>query len=181
MSSCILKENQHLFNYLIIRKSWEVVLSFFLIKKQKMVRQYSVPEYHMMYLCHLLFSVTSKKSPNVYKSCPKMISLEKLEILTLWSHWSHPIVDHSSPLYLKLCHWLTSFLISVSNFYSLNLFLYRYTHSLTHSHTPLSLLLAKVLYKSGTKLRVIHQLHLTKARLRKMNSKKVFFHFSFNC
>ena len=27
-------------------------------------------------------SVTSKKSPNVYKSCPKMISLEKLNILT---------------------------------------------------------------------------------------------------
>ena len=27
-------------------------------------------------------SVTSKKSPNVYKSCPKMISLEKLKILT---------------------------------------------------------------------------------------------------
>ena len=28
------------------------------------------------------FSVTSKKSPNVYKSCPKMISQEKLKILT---------------------------------------------------------------------------------------------------
>ena len=27
-------------------------------------------------------SVTSKKSPNVCKSCPKMISLEKLKILT---------------------------------------------------------------------------------------------------
>ena len=26
--------------------------------------------------------VTSKKSPNVYKSCPKMISPEKLKILT---------------------------------------------------------------------------------------------------
>ena len=26
--------------------------------------------------------VTSKKLPNVYKSCPKMISLEKLKILT---------------------------------------------------------------------------------------------------
>ena len=26
-------------------------------------------------------SVTSKKSPNVFKSCPKMISLEKLRIL----------------------------------------------------------------------------------------------------
>ena len=29
-----------------------------------------------------LSSVTSKKSPNVHKSCPKMISLEKLKILT---------------------------------------------------------------------------------------------------
>ena len=27
-------------------------------------------------------SVTSKKSPNVYKSCPKLISLERLKILT---------------------------------------------------------------------------------------------------
>ena len=27
-------------------------------------------------------SVTSKKSPKVYRSCPKMISLEKLKILT---------------------------------------------------------------------------------------------------
>ena len=27
-------------------------------------------------------SVASKKSPNVYKSCPKMISQEKLKILT---------------------------------------------------------------------------------------------------
>jgi len=27
-------------------------------------------------------SVTSKKSPNVYKSCPKMISLEKLKTLS---------------------------------------------------------------------------------------------------
>ena len=27
-------------------------------------------------------SVTSKKSPNVYKSCPKMILTEKLHILT---------------------------------------------------------------------------------------------------
>ena len=28
------------------------------------------------------YSVTSKKLPNVYKSCPKMILLEKLKILT---------------------------------------------------------------------------------------------------
>ena len=27
-------------------------------------------------------NVTRKKSPNVYKNCPKMISLEKLQILT---------------------------------------------------------------------------------------------------
>jgi len=30
----------------------------------------------------VVLSVTSKNSPNVYKSCPKMISLEKLKILT---------------------------------------------------------------------------------------------------
>ena len=29
-----------------------------------------------------IISVTSKKLPNVYKSCPKMILLEKLTILT---------------------------------------------------------------------------------------------------
>ena len=33
-------------------------------------------------LVSVLSSVTRKKSPNVYKSCPKMISLEKLLILT---------------------------------------------------------------------------------------------------
>ena len=32
--------------------------------------------------CSLRNSVTSKKLPNVFKSCPKMISLEKLKILT---------------------------------------------------------------------------------------------------
>ena len=31
---------------------------------------------------YLTGSVTSKKSPNVNKSCPKMISQEKLKILT---------------------------------------------------------------------------------------------------
>ena len=30
----------------------------------------------------LMISVPSKNLPNVYKSCPKMISLEKLKILT---------------------------------------------------------------------------------------------------
>ena len=35
------------------------------------------------YMCLILrSSVTSKKSPNIYKSCPKMISLEKFQILT---------------------------------------------------------------------------------------------------
>ena len=29
-----------------------------------------------------VISVTRRKSPNVYKSCPKMISLEKLYVLT---------------------------------------------------------------------------------------------------
>ena len=32
-------------------------------------------------------SVTSKKSPNVYKSYPKMISVEKLKILTHLQKW----------------------------------------------------------------------------------------------
>ena len=30
----------------------------------------------------MLHNVTCKKSPNVYNSCPKMISLQKLKILT---------------------------------------------------------------------------------------------------
>ena len=30
----------------------------------------------------VVVSVTSKKLPNVYKSCPKLFSLEKLKILT---------------------------------------------------------------------------------------------------
>ena len=30
----------------------------------------------------VMYNVTSKKSPNVYKSCPKIILLEKLHILT---------------------------------------------------------------------------------------------------
>ena len=32
---------------------------------------------HLLYLYAVMNSVTRKKSPNVYKSCPKMISLEK--------------------------------------------------------------------------------------------------------
>ena len=43
----------------------------------------------------VIASVTSKESPNVYKSCPKMISLEKWKILTplqklpkMWTIWS---------------------------------------------------------------------------------------------
>ena len=32
--------------------------------------------------CWMMNSVTSKKSPNVYESCSKMISREKLKILT---------------------------------------------------------------------------------------------------
>ena len=69
----------------------------------------------------LTTSVTSKKSPNVYKNCPKMISLVKFNILTplqkcrrfgqinccqrLWkfaqSPINCPIWSHSSPHYLK--------------------------------------------------------------------------------
>ena len=32
-------------------------------------------------ICSILSSVTREKSPNVHKSCPKRISLEKLKIL----------------------------------------------------------------------------------------------------
>ena len=35
-----------------------------------------------MFTLYIGSSVTSKESPNVYKSCPKMISLDKLKILT---------------------------------------------------------------------------------------------------
>ena len=41
-----------------------------------------VKEKALKWPVHLASSVNSKKSPNVYKSCPKMISLEKLKILT---------------------------------------------------------------------------------------------------
>ena len=40
-------------------------------------------ESHSRRFDYITCSVTSKKSPNVYKSCPKMIPLEKLKILTL--------------------------------------------------------------------------------------------------
>ena len=41
----------------------------------------------------LWISVTSKKSPNVYESCPKMISLEKLKILTPLQKLPKNVVD----------------------------------------------------------------------------------------
>ena len=37
---------------------------------------------NIFYQITLTSSVTSKKSPNIYKGCPKMISLEKCMILT---------------------------------------------------------------------------------------------------
>ena len=39
------------------------------------------------------FSVTSKKSQDVYKSCPKMIQLEKLKILTPLQKLPMNVVD----------------------------------------------------------------------------------------
>ena len=36
----------------------------------------------LTYFCRKQVSVTNKKSPNVYKSCPKRISLEKLKIVS---------------------------------------------------------------------------------------------------
>ena len=67
----------------------------------------------------VLPSVTSKRLPNVYKSCPKMISLEKLRILTslqklpkngrLWkvalSPINRPIWSHCPRLQILLEHW----------------------------------------------------------------------------
>ena len=64
-------------------------------------------------------SVISKTLPNVYKSCPKMISLEKLRILTslqklpkngrLWkvalSPINRPIWSHCPRLQILLEHW----------------------------------------------------------------------------
>ena len=41
-----------------------------------------LPSSLSFFTCFVRLSVTSKKSPNVYKSCPKMILLEKLKILT---------------------------------------------------------------------------------------------------
>ena len=45
---------------------------------------------------HVGSSVPSKKLPSIYKSCPKMVSLEKLKILTpllncprMWEIWAN--------------------------------------------------------------------------------------------
>ena len=38
-------------------------------------------------------SVTKRKSPNVYKSCPKMISLDKWKILTPLQNLHRNVVD----------------------------------------------------------------------------------------
>ena len=50
----------------------------------------------------LPISVTSKKSPNVYKSCPKMISLEKWKISkplqklsTMWAIWAKSLLPQA--------------------------------------------------------------------------------------
>ena len=46
------------------------------------------------YQCwELTGSVTSKKSPNLYKSCPKLISLEKLKILTTFQKLPKTVGD----------------------------------------------------------------------------------------
>ena len=37
--------------------------------------------------------MTSKKSPNLYKSCPKLISLEKLKILTTFQKLPKTVGD----------------------------------------------------------------------------------------
>ena len=48
----------------------------------EIISMYEPSEENIKLSEYLAVSVTSKKSPNVYKSCPKMISLEKLKILT---------------------------------------------------------------------------------------------------
>ena len=40
------------------------------------------PDFSSRWTTYNMVSVTSQKSPNVFKSCPKIISLEKLKILT---------------------------------------------------------------------------------------------------
>ena len=54
----------------------------------------------------IVSSLTSKKSPNVDKSCPKVIPLEKFKILTplknyqnIWAIWAKYLL----PLALKSC------------------------------------------------------------------------------
>ena len=41
----------------------------------------------------VVVSVSSKNSPNVYKSCPKMISLKKLNILATWQKLHQNVGD----------------------------------------------------------------------------------------
>ena len=47
-------------------------------------------------------SITSKKSPNVYKSCPNMISLEKLKILTPLQKWPKNVGDLGKVIVAKV-------------------------------------------------------------------------------
>ena len=55
----------------------------------------------------VLISVTRKKSPNVYKSCQKMISLEKLKILTPLQKLPKNVGDLGKLIAAKGCKKLT--------------------------------------------------------------------------
>ena len=63
----------------VIGKRWSTLIPKNIkdVSVWKQLRFYCVPIYVIETNAYLTASVTSKKSPNVYKSCPKMISLEK--------------------------------------------------------------------------------------------------------
>ena len=54
-----------------------------------------------MFTLYIGSSVTSKESPNVYKSCPKMISLDKLKILTPLQKLSKHVGDLGKLIVVK--------------------------------------------------------------------------------
>ena len=108
-------------NILSGRTSKTLTLSEALCLQQKL--------YGLKEALELWSSVTSKKSPNVYKSCPELISLEKLKIFTplqklpknlrdlgkcnccqrLWkvaqSSINHPIRSHCSGASVENWYW----------------------------------------------------------------------------
>ena len=74
----------------LFRVSWFVNL--LLLGKVSRRRNSDGRKWHHS-LCCVVCSVTSKMSPNVYKSWPKMISLEKLKILTPFQKLPYNVED----------------------------------------------------------------------------------------